>query len=124
MPVTKRGIYHNLKESKYVASNDEVTFFFSSELYLNKFVDEYEQNRIIFLSKISKIVVDSYLTMEILADITFYCNIEKRGFLVWLNGLELSKEDLHKYALRKMMDSESSIWKIVERPNLKQRFRK
>lgn len=124
MPITKRGIYHNLKESKYVASNNEVTFFFSSELYLNKFVNEYEINRIIFLEKMAKIVVDSYLNMEILADITFYCNIEKRGFLAWLHGVEISREELHKYALRKMNENDSSKWVVTDRPNLKQRFRK
>jgi YHS domain-containing protein len=117
MPVTKRGIYHNLKESKYVASNGEVTFYFSSELYLTKFLNEYEQNRINFLSKMAKIVVNSYLNMEILADITLYCTIEKRGFYARMKGvnnprlsLPINKEDLHKYALRKMMSSEVSGW--------------
>lgn len=123
MPVTQRGIYHNLRESKYVVSNDEATLFFSSELYLNKFLSEYENNRINFLNKMAKIVVDSYLNMEILADITLYCKIEKRGFLAWLNGVKLSKEDLHKYALRKMMTNESVKWKQIPRPNLSQRFK-
>lgn len=123
MPKTKWGVYHNLRESEYVASNGEVTLFFSSELYLNKFLSEYENNRIIFLSKLSKIVIDSYLSMNILSDITFYCKTEKRGFLAWLNGVKLSKEDLHKYALRLMLQKEPVKWVRIDRPKASQRFK-
>ncbi|HSW76035.1 MAG TPA: early protein GP4 [Candidatus Saccharimonadales bacterium] len=123
MPSTKKGVYHNLRESEYVASNGEVTLFFSSELYLNKFLSQYENNRIIFLSKMAKLVVDSYLTMDILADITFYCKTEKRGFLAWLNGVKLNKEDLHKYALRLMLQKNEVKWIQIDRPKASQRFK-
>jgi hypothetical protein len=123
MPSTKKGVYHNLRESEYVVSNGEVTLFFSSELYLNKFLSQYENNRIIFLSKMAKIVVDSYLNMNILADITFYYKTEKRGSLAWLNGVKMSKDDLNKYAVRNMLQKVEVKWIRIPRPKASQRFK-
>jgi len=123
MPVTRKGVYHNLRESEYVVSNGEATLFFSSELYMNKFLNEYETNRVIFLSKMAKIVKESYLNMNILADSTHYFKTEKRGFLVWLNGVKLSKEDFHKYGLRLMLNNITPKWERIPRPKASQRFK-
>jgi Phi-29-like late genes activator (early protein GP4) len=108
MPVTRGGIYHNLRESKYTISNSEIVFFFSSELYLNKFLREYQKNR----ESYKKFMKRGYnpLNTDILADIETYEEIEKRGFFVRFKRDKISKEDLYKYALRKMLDSESLNW--------------
>jgi hypothetical protein len=110
MPATKKGIYHNLAESKYTVSNGEIVFFFSSEFYLKKFLDGYNPNRVHFLHKMAKIVVDNALNYDTLADISYYKSIEKRGFFVRLQRAKINCDDLHKYALRKMNDKNSLEW--------------
>lgn len=118
MPATQRGIYHNLKESKYVASNGEVTFYFSSTLYLNKFLDGYKDHRQKFTSSLEKNTVDNPLNMDTLADIQFYQFIEKRGFFSKLKGVNISWQDLHKYALRKMTEPNTPDWLKTQKPKL------
>jgi hypothetical protein len=110
MPATKRGIYHNLRESKYTISNSEVVFFFSSELYRSKFMDGYMKYRETFEQKIEKVVDETPLNMGMLADITFYRMIEKRGFFVRLNRLRIDWNDLYKYALRRMNEKDTLEW--------------
>lgn len=110
MPITKRGIYHNLKESKYTVSNDEIVFFFSSDKYRKKYMDGYKENRETFVNKLDRFTEKLPLNMEILADIEFYKKCEKRGFRVWLKGFDISYKDLYQYALREMMNSNSKDW--------------
>lgn len=110
MPATKRGIYHNLRESKYVVSNSEITFFFSSELYRSKFMEGYQNHREVFNQKTEKIMEDIPLNLDMLADITFYRTIEKRGFFCRLKRVRIDWNDLYKYALRRMNENESLEW--------------
>ena len=119
MPKTKRGIYHNLKESRYTVSNGETVFFFSSEMYMNKFLECYKDHRGKFLLKVEV----SELNMETLADIKLYERLEKRGFRVCLKAIDISSKELHKYALRKMMEKTSSEWFKVDRPKLIERLK-
>jgi|SRR6185312_650529 len=121
MPPTKRGIYHNLKESKYTISNTEVVFFFSSRFYMRKFLDGYKEYRLFFNKNMSKIAGVNPLNMDILADISYYEDIEKRGFYVWLKGVDISCEDLHRYALRKMTEANTLDWQEIQKPNLEER---
>ncbi len=121
MPATERGIYHNLKESEYTISNNEVVFFFSSELYRRKFLERYEQYRSFFNDKLAKIVGESSLNYDVLSDIRLYEDIEKRGFYVWIREMEITKEELEEYALRKMNDKESFKWKKIRRSLLKEK---
>jgi hypothetical protein len=111
MPATKRGIYHNLRESKYTVSNSEIVFFFSSEFYLNKFLKEYKENRIDYKKRLKK---DPPLNTDILADIECYEDIEKRGFFARFMRDKISKDDLYKYALRKMLDFQTLDWIRME----------
>jgi hypothetical protein len=113
MPVTQKGIYHNLRESKYRVSNGEILFFFSSEFYLNKFMDRYKEYRQEFKTKLKRIT-DVPFNTETLADITLYQVIEKRGFYVRLNRIPIKRNDLYNYALRKMNDSSSFDWGRVD----------
>lgn len=122
MPPTLRGVYHNLKESKYVVSNEDITFFFSSEHTLNKFMNGYENNRKVFYNKNTHLS-DKPLNFDILPDIELYKRVEKRGFYVWLKGVSLSWEELNQYALRKMTEKNSPEWIRTERPSTVERFR-
>jgi hypothetical protein len=123
MPATLRGIYHNLRESKYTISNGEIVFFFSSEFYLKKFMNGYQANRLNFLEKMAKNVVDTSLNMNTLADISFYKQVEKRGFLAWLKGVEMSWQEIEKYALRKMTEQNTLDWSKIPKPRLEERLR-
>jgi hypothetical protein len=113
MPATIRGIYHNLRESKYTALNSEVVFFFSSKLYLNKFMNGYQENRK-KMNKRFNVGNDIPLNFDTLADVLFYEEVEKRGFFVRLKLSPVSFDDLYKYALRKMNDKESLDWRVVD----------
>jgi hypothetical protein len=115
MPATKKGIYHNLKESKYTVSNSEIVFYFSSEFYLNKFLDGYRENRNKFKKRLGNLLVDSPLNLNVVADICYYQEIEKRGFFVRLMRAKISKDDLYKYALRKMNDRNTLEWERVRK---------
>jgi Phi-29-like late genes activator (early protein GP4) len=108
VPITRGGIYHNLRESKYTVSNSEIVFFFSSELYLKKFLKEYQHNRETYRKRINH-----PLNTDILADIETYEDIEKRGFFARFKRDKISKDDLYNYALRKMKDQESYDWERV-----------
>ena len=123
MPPTKRGIYHNLKESKYTVSDGETVFFFSSRLYMEKFLDGVIEHRNSFLERISKLTPDNALNMGMLADITFYKQIEKRGFRAMVKGVDVSWQDLNRYALRKMTLKNTSEWHETQTPNLKERLK-
>lgn len=123
MPATKRGIYHNLKESEYTVSNTEIVFFFSSEVYLNKFLDNYEKHRGKFINNMERVAIDNILNMTTLADITFYKEIEKRGFRVTIRGLEVSWEELNQIAIRNMNNSKVLEWKRINKPNLRERMK-
>lgn len=119
MPITKRGVYHNLKESKYVVSNADITFFFSSEHTLNKFMDGYQNNRDYKNKKFKEI--ETVLNHDVMFDILFYTHVEKRGFYVWLKGVSITFKELNHYALR-MMIEESPVWERIERPKVGVRF--
>ena len=110
MPVTKRGIYHNLKESKYTISNDEVVFFFSSMFYLNKFMECYKENRL--KQKYVRLEKETLLNLSMLTDIMLYKEIETRGFRVKIKNVEVDWNELNKYALRKMSDNTACEWYI------------
>lgn len=115
MPATRWGIYHNLRESKYVISNSEVTFYFSSEFYLTKFMDSYQEHREQFNKVIEKSIVSNPLNMDTLADVSLYKQIEKRGYFVRLKGAKITWDDLYHYALRKMTEKESPTWEKIQK---------
>jgi hypothetical protein len=122
MPCTQRGVYHNLKESKYTISNSEVVFFFSSEYILNKFLDGYRGHRNKYLKRLEKLDNAIPLNMEIMADIKYYKTIEKRGFRATLKGIEIDHEQLYQYSLRKMGENKPLEWFKVVNPRTLERM--
>ena len=97
MPISRGGVYHNLKESKYVVSENDVTYFFSSRLYRKMFLNGRLDNRITFKQKISRCSPELY--SDDLADISWYKHVEKRGFRIKLRGREANWHETLKYAL-------------------------
>lgn len=123
MPSTIRGIYHNLKESEYTVSDSEIVFFFSSKLYRDKFLADYEEHREAFLAKMHRLTGEIPLNMTTLADITLYRRIEKRGFRALMRGVDITWQDLNVYALRKMMLVNTNDWQVIQKPKLTERLK-
>lgn len=116
MPPTKRGIFHNLKESEYGASCNGVLLFFSSEKYLLKFLGEYKNNRKRVLDQIKKISPICVYNFDLFSDLSLYSIVEKRGFRAKVEGCEVTCEELQEYALREMTKPNSNDWsRIVKR---------
>jgi len=118
MVMTKRGIYHNLKESEYAISNGEIAYFFSSRLYMRKFLEEYHEHRKQYRKKIARAMIVDEMNTDMLADIHLYKDIEKRGFRVikFLSNImsdgwvELTWQELHQFALHKMTEKSMRDW--------------
>lgn len=101
MPATRDGIYHDLRESTYTITENEVTYYFSSELYQTKFENEIERNRekYIWFFQGKKLG----LNFNVLADLSLYCIIEKRGFRVRIKGDVKNWQDARKYAIQRLL---------------------
>lgn len=123
MPPTRRGIYHNLKESEYTVSNSEIVFFFSSKVYQEKFLREYRENRKCFRHRLNKQGKDIPINLDIIADITLYQTIEKRGFRACVGGVDTSCENLYQYALRLVTKKNTLDWYEIQKPKLHERKR-
>jgi YHS domain-containing protein len=87
---TKRGIYLDIKESDYSITLEGMTFYFSSMFYLNNFKDEIENEISVFNVRINNVYKNKFdLQMNKLALIRLYELIEKRGFRVNIQGVEV-----------------------------------
>lgn len=111
MVVTERGIYHNLKDSSYVVSNGDVSFYFSSKLYMLKFLHGYKLNRKQNQKRIERFAEHSNLNFNVWFDVLFYRSIEKRGYYVTVwhkKGVCVEWDELEKYALSRV--NEQKEW--------------
>lgn len=78
---TINGIYLDLKESEYKLNYNGLTYYFSSELYMNKFKNNVKQFIKEETAKIkAKYKINIYL--DTMLTLSFYKKIEKRGFRV------------------------------------------
>jgi hypothetical protein len=114
MPATKRGVYHNLRESKYAVSNTEIAFFFSSEFVMTKYLTGYQDNREKYKKRMGSLLKDTPYNLDLVADICYYQEVEKRGFYSKFKNVILKKNDLYNYALRKMSDENTLEWVIIK----------
>ena len=123
MSITARGIYHNLNDSEYAISNTDIAFFFSSKTYLNKFMEEHDEFRLDFRKRLERVIELNEENTDLLADIHFYRDIEKRGFRVEsLNYISTEQgvrrginwQELHRYALVKMTEKNTTSWSLVQ----------
>ena len=87
--LTRNGITYNLTSSPYIVElkyRDDlvIKYYFSSELYVNKFNEKLEKHHTTIkesLSKRFKIEID----IDELSDILLYSKIETRGFYIKIN---------------------------------------
>ena len=115
MPPTRDGIYHNLLESEYVITNGVITFYFSSEFYMNKYLEEYKEHRIVFNKRIKYTIKDSPFDLNLLSDIVLYKQIEKRGFRAKIRRCDVTWKDLHRFVLEKKTKENTKDWLKTQR---------
>lgn len=89
---TAKGIYLDLKETEYSITLSGITFYFSSKLYLKKFMDNvnnYVNQENIKLCVKYNVNID--LTLFLM--ISLYRKIEKRGFRIYdkINNKEITE---------------------------------
>lgn len=89
---TAKGIYLDLKETEYSITLSGITFYFSSKLYLKKFMDNvnnYVKQENIKLCVKYNVNID--LTLFLM--ISLYRKIEKRGFRIYdkINNKEITE---------------------------------
>lgn len=117
MPVTLRGIYHNLEESEYTVSNKDAVFFFSSVVYRKKFLQGYEKFREQTKKRMNATTrCDDVYNSDMLSDLLYYMEVEKRGFHAYVRGTKTSKESMYLYALARMPHKTSPTWETCKRP--------
>lgn len=100
LPLTRRGIYTNIMESKYSFSISGIEYFFSSKVYMQKFKDRLINNREYYVTKMVKLGFMGNCCYY--ADLRLYRKIETRGFKVVRNGEVLSWQKASEFALQKM----------------------
>lgn len=87
--LSRNNICYNLEKTPYKLSlkygEQEVTYHFSSKLYKTKFTERREENRITIEASLSKRFGFNFKG-ELIADLRLYSSIEKRGFLISVNG--------------------------------------
>lgn len=91
--LTRSNVAHDLNISPHshkVAYSEfsEIEFVFSSELYKEKFKEKQEENR----DRINQSLSNRFgftIVNDKLADIKLYITIEKRGFLIYHNGVKI-----------------------------------
>lgn len=115
MPKTRRGIYHDLRESTYTAFNNGAVFFFSSKLYREKFLNQYKNYRDRHIRTIQEILPEMgrYYRdrLYLYYDIQLYDEIEKRGFRCLYEGTEFScRENFQKFALQRTINTNIEDW--------------
>lgn len=94
---TERGIYLDITESDYCLENKDYKFYFSSEVYLNKFnlnYKEYATQEVLKIYNNYKFFIPYQAFW-----IVYYKKIEKRGFRIYDKeaGKYLKKKDITFY---------------------------
>ena len=84
--LTRSGVAYDLKVSPHISEviyddSDSIKFVFSSEFYMNKFLEKLENHRNEVNHKLSKRYGFTLINNK-LADIKLYEKVEKRGFLI------------------------------------------
>ena len=93
MALTRNNIAYNLKESPYdvvvQSYSQEMKFVFSSEMNKERFINRIRDSR----EKIESSLTNRFkfkVINDIIADIVLYKSIEKRGFLIIVDGKEIT----------------------------------
>lgn len=90
---TRRGVYWNLNESEIFAQVDGIIFYFSSRFNKERFERGYKN----YITLESLKLFNKYsvpFNLDLFLLISFYHNIEKRGFRIIINEKEFHYKDL------------------------------
>ena len=94
--LTRSNIAYDLNISPHIVTIDygdsEVKYVFSSELYGIKFYDKLEENRKSINLSLTK-RFGFGIKAHKLADLKLYMAIEKRGFLIYENGVKICRRN-------------------------------
>ena len=93
--LTKSGICLNIKESNYYILKYGLIFYFSSEFYMNKFLNNVDN----FVTTESLKMKNKYKinsNLELYFALSFYKKIEKRGFFIYddVSKKEIKEQNL------------------------------
>lgn len=77
--------YFNNRIDITKVERNSITYIFSSEYYRKKFAERLQENRIKISESLSK-RFGYKIKCDLLADLKLYTSIEKRGFLILVNG--------------------------------------
>jgi hypothetical protein len=101
-----KGIYRELEHSPYFTKINNIVFYFSSKLYLNKFNTVYESEIIKMNERTSHIYKDVFnLDVTVLSLIRLYASIEKRGFYIELGAEKCQKISNLQFELQLKINS-------------------
>ena len=92
---SKRGVYLDIFESEYYYDLDGVRYYFSSQLYMNKF----KENVLNYVNENSiklKLRYKININFDLFFTLSYYKKIEKRGFRVIdiSSGKTITKETI------------------------------
>lgn len=68
-------------DSPYYCTIDGISYYFSANSRLNRFLARYKENRILLSNKLS-IRYKCYIQLNLLADIDLYMRVETKGFYI------------------------------------------
>lgn len=68
-------------DSSYYCTIDGISYYFSTNSRLNRFLARYKENRILLSNKLS-IRYKCYIQLNLLADIDLYMRVETKGFYI------------------------------------------
>jgi hypothetical protein len=108
-----RGVYQNLEDSTYIASNGDMYLFFSSSSRLGKFLVGYVENRLKLDKKIKSSIGDMTFPFEFIADIQFYNHCENKGHLCLIGGKKADDTDMEAYISKLIADREPLEYRVV-----------
>lgn len=120
---TARGIYLNVKDSTFIATNGEINLFFSSASKLGKFLVGYHENRTKSLKKLYSIIGESNFPYDVIADMSFYEHIENKGVYAILDNVVIGKDGLDGYGVNCMAQQKVSEYQAVSNPEEIERIR-
>ena len=107
--ITRNGICYDFNLSTYRATIGNLTFVFSSQLHLDKFLAKLEDNRKTINHSLTK-RFNYHVDVHHLADIVLYKKIETRGFLIVTNeGIELWQSKNTQYVGGKVTPLNSNV---------------
>lgn len=93
--LTKNGICYDLNKSPYKVKYNNITFYFSSVFYKQKFIDLIAENREKINNSISNRFVIN-VELNILADLVLYEKVEKRGYLIESDGEKIWDKNIYQ----------------------------